>query len=69
MKFITATIAAFAIASAASAGNPVFEAPVEVEVMEEEEMVEPVGSSAGGWIVPVLAVLAIAAAVAASDDD
>ncbi|MEO1549042.1 MAG: hypothetical protein AAFR93_01265 [Pseudomonadota bacterium] len=68
MKFITATIAAFAIASAASAGNPVFEAPVEVEVMEEE-MVEPVGSSAGGWIVPVLAVLAIAAAVAASDDD
>ncbi len=67
MKFVVAaaSIAALYVASAASAGNLVFEAPVEQEVIEEE----PIGGSRAGWLVPVLAIALIAAAVVLSDDD
>ncbi len=65
--FAAATIAAFVVSTSVQAGNLVFEAPVEEEVMEEEEMA-PMGSSAAGWLVPLLAIVAIGIA-ASSDDD
>ncbi len=64
--FISATAISAFLCAQAMAGNIVFEAPVEEEVMMEEA-VEPMGSSAAGWIVPVLALIAIGIAI--SDDD
>ncbi len=65
MKYIAPAAALALAATSATAGNLVFEAPVEEEVMEEE--MAPMGSSAAGWIVPLLAIIAIG--IAASDDD
>ncbi len=68
MKFFPAAAAALAaMTTSATAGNLVFEAPVEEEVMEEE-IVQPMGSSAAGWIVPLLAIIAIGIAASGDDD-
>lgn len=60
-KIATAAIAAMMISAPAFAGN------VEPFVVETVEVAEPAGSNAG-WVVPVLAVLVIGAAIALSDD-
>ncbi len=69
MKFLTASISAFAFAAAgtASAGNLVFEAEEEQEVIIVED--EPMGSSNAAWIVPLLAIGVIGLAIASSGDD
>ena len=66
MKLIKLTIAGLIFAGTAYAGNLVFEAPVEAEVMAEE----PAGSmgGSGAWLIPLLAIGLIALAVSSSDE-
>ncbi|MXU63912.1 hypothetical protein [Oceanomicrobium pacificus] len=60
-------IAAVLAGTAAQAGNMSFEEPIEEVVVVEE----PAGSSAGswGWVIPVLALAAVAYAVTQNNDD
>jgi hypothetical protein len=67
MKLLIATTAIIALlASAASAGNLLMEAPVEAEVINDA----PVGSmgAVGAWLIPLLAVGLVALAASQSDD-
>ena len=66
MKFVATTTAALLLAGTAFAGNLVFEAPVEEEVVVQEE---PMGGSNAAWLVPLLAIGLIALAVSGGDDD
>jgi hypothetical protein len=54
------------LASTAYAGNLIFEAEEEEEIIIAEE---PMGSSNASWIVPLLAIGIIGLAIAASQDD
>ncbi|MXU64668.1 hypothetical protein [Oceanomicrobium pacificus] len=67
MKKIVLTSAAALVATSALAGNMTFEEPMEEVVVVEE----PAGSSAGswGWVIPVLALAAVAYAVTQNNDD
>ena len=64
MKKVVLTAAALALATPAFAGNvEVFVAPEEPVVVEEA----PAGGSNAALIVPLIAIIAIAAGIAASD--
>jgi hypothetical protein len=65
-KILKLTAAALVFAGSAYAGNVVFEAPVEEEVVVEDA---PMGSSNAAWVVPLIALAAIALVVSNDDDD
>jgi hypothetical protein len=67
MRIVAYTAAAIIAAGAAYAGNLVFEAEPEEEIVIVEE--EPMGSSNASWIIPLLAIGVIGLAIAASQDD
>ena len=67
MKFVLATVCSFALATQAIAGNLVFEAGEEEEIIIVED--EPMGSSNASWIIPLLAIGVIGLAIASSSDD
>lgn len=67
MKLVALTSAALLAATTAFAGNVNFEAPVEVPVVEETPTTG--GSGSGAWLIPAVAIVAIAAAVIASQND
>lgn len=68
MKFVISTAVALLMAGQAFAGALVFEAPVEQEVIVAEPAA-PIGGSNAAWIIPVIALAAIAYAIANDDDD
>ncbi len=66
-KILKLTAAAMVFAGAAYAGNVVFEAPVESDV--QVAPAEPMGSSNAAWIVPLIALAAIALVVSNNNDN
>lgn len=54
--------------AALMAYTPAFAGNAEVFVVEDDEIEQPAGSNAA-WVVPVLALVIIGAAIALSDDD
>jgi hypothetical protein len=70
MKLIVSTAAALLLAGQAFAGNLVFEAPAEQEIIVAEPMAAPMGgSNAAAWIIPVIGLAAIAYALSNDSDD
>jgi hypothetical protein len=67
MKSI-ALAAAFSLAATSAFAGSLAEPVVEAPVMAAEEGSSSAGSSGGGVLVPLLVILAIGAAVAASND-
>lgn len=69
MKLIVSTAAAMALlAGQAFAGNLVFEAPAEQEIIVAEPAA-PMGGSNAAWLIPVIGLAAIAYAISNDDDD
>ena len=69
MKLVALTSAALLAATTAFAGNPGYVAPADDVV---EALAPATGGSLGGsagWLVPVVAIVLIAAAVSAASDD
>jgi len=64
MKFIISTASALLLAGQAFAGALVFEAPEEPVVVAEPA---PQGGSNAAWLIPVIGLVAIAAAIANDD--
>ena len=65
MKKVALIAASLLLAAPAFAGNvEVFVAPEEPVVVEE-----PMGGSRAGWIVPLVALVIVGAAIAATSDD
>jgi hypothetical protein len=64
MKYLATTAAALLLATQASAGALIFEPPAEEVIVVEEPA--PQGSNAA-WIIPVIAIAAIAYAISESD--
>lgn len=69
MKLIVSTAAALLLAGQAFAGNLVFEAPAEQEIIVAEPAPAPMGGSNAAWLIPVIGLAAIAYAVSNDDDD
>jgi hypothetical protein len=64
MKHLIAAAAIAAMTTPAFAGNlDVFEAPAEPEMVEEA----PMGGSNAAWLIPLIAIIAIAAASSGGD--
>ncbi len=68
MKLIVSTAAALLMAGQAFAGNLVFEAPAEQEIIVAEPAA-PMGGSNAAWLIPVIGLAAIAYAISNDDDD
>lgn len=63
MKLVAMTSAALLAATTAFAGNLTYEAPA-----EEAVAVEEASTGSGSWIIPLVAIAAIALAVSANQD-
>ncbi|CAN5702468.1 hypothetical protein BH23PSE1_BH23PSE1_04650 [soil metagenome] len=66
MKLIVSTAAALLLATQAHAGALIFEPPVEEEIIVAEPVAPMMGPNFA-WIVPVIALAAIAYAIARDD--
>jgi hypothetical protein len=69
MKLIVSTAAALLLAGQAFAGNLVFEAPPEQEIVVAEPAAPMGGSRAAAWIIPAIGLAAVAWALANDDDN
>lgn len=64
MKLVAMTSAALLAATTAFAGNLTYEAPA-----EEAVAVEEASTGSGSWIIPLVAIAAIALAVSANEEE